>query len=79
MVLRTTDMLSPSIHEDSSRVNPSILILWHHSTSKSVAIPAATSSEPWVEVSTVFCYLDIQVMGVLFIRRTMPVTDFQVT
>ena len=45
----------------------------------SVAILAATSSDPYVDVSTVFCLLQIHKIGVLFNNISIPVTDLLVT
>ena len=43
-----------------------------------VAVLAATNSEPYVAVSTVFCFLEYQSTGVLLTKWKHPVKDFPV-
>ena len=44
----------------------------------SVAVLAATNSEPYVAVSTVACFLEYQSTGVLLTKSRHPVKDFPV-
>ena len=44
----------------------------------SVAVLAATNSEPYVAVSTVACFLEYQSTGVLLTKWRHPVKDFPV-
>ena len=44
----------------------------------SVAVLAATDSEPYVAVSTVACFLEYQSTGVLLTKWRHPVKDFPV-
>ena len=41
---------------------------------RSFAVLAATNSDPYVEVSTVFCFLEKQSIGVLLMNSMVPVT-----
>ena len=43
----------------------------------SVAVFAATNSEPYVAVSTVACFFEYQTTGVLLTKQRHPVKDFQ--
>ena len=45
----------------------------------SIAVVAATYSDPKVAVLTVACFLEYQLIGVLFIKCKMHVTDFLTT
>ena len=58
---------------------PSIRRLWQYSIINSVAILATTISDPYVEVSTVFCHFDTYRTGVLLMNNTIPVTERFVT
>jgi hypothetical protein len=64
VVFKMTDWLSPSILTGPSTSNPIIHILYLNSIAISVAILAATNSEPKVDVSTVFCILEYHRTGV---------------
>ena len=79
VVFKITLMLSPISNEVSSRGTPNILSLYLISMIISVAILAATNSEPYVDVSTVFCLLVYQMTGVLLTYSRIPVTDLHVT
>ena len=73
--LSTTLLLSPSIRAGPSGSDPIIRRRYLYSKMSSVATFAATSSDPYVEVSTVFWRLEIHFTGVLFKNRITPVTD----
>jgi hypothetical protein len=45
----------------------------------SVAILAATNSDPYDDVSTVFCRFEVHAIGVLLTKRSIPVTERRVT
>ena len=57
VVFMIMDWLSPNSTEDLSRGTPNIRSLYLKSMMDSTAILPAMSSEPYVEVSTVFCLL----------------------
>src|SRR5687767_509607 len=79
VVLMTMLILSPINNDVSSSGTPNILSLYLASMTNSTATLAATNSEPYVDVSTVFCLLVYQISGVLFTHRRIPVTDLHVT
>src|SRR5688500_8899793 len=79
VVFRITAMLSLTMVEHSSNCTPSILKQYLIAMICSMAILEATSSEPYANVSTVFCLLDTHKIGVLLRRRMMPVTDLLVS
>src|SRR5687768_14363331 len=58
---------------------PNILSIYLISTILSTPILAATNSDPYVAVSTPFCFLLNQSIGVLFNNISNPVTDLPVT
>ena len=62
-----------------STFTPIVLRTYCISSIISTAILAATSSEPYVALSTVFCLLLIHLIGVLFSRIRIPVTERLVT
>ena len=78
VVFKMTAMLSPTVTELSSKLTPSILRQYLMAMICSMVILDATSSDPYVDVSTVFCLLDTHRIGVLFRRRIIPVTDLLV-
>ena len=79
VVFKMTVMLSPTMVELSSSCTPSILRQYLMAMMCSIAILDATNSDPYVDVSTIFCLLDTHKIGVLLRRRMMPVTDHLVS
>ena len=78
VVFTTIAMLSPNNSDVSSILHPIIDKEYLRAINISTAILEAINSEPYVEDSTVFCLLDVQDMGVLFNRMSIPVTDLLV-
>jgi hypothetical protein len=78
VAFRITKLLSPNNMHGPSTSAPSICKECRYSMANSAAIRAATSSDPHVDVSTVFCLMDIQQTGVTN-KKIMPVTDLLVT
>ena len=74
MQFRTTELLSPRRRDGPSGSTPNILRVYLYSKISSVAI-AATSSDPYVDHSRVFCLWLIYLTGVLFRNNNTPVTD----
>src|SRR5210317_1818259 len=77
--LRTTLLLSPRRRAGSSGSTPIKRRVFLYSKMSSVATLVATNSEPYVEVSTVFCLCEMALTGVLFRNNNTPVTDLLVT
>ena len=63
VALVTTDLLSPNIYDLDLMGTPRYLSVYLMSISCSVAVLAATNSDPYVAVSTVACFLDYQSVG----------------
>lgn len=79
VVFRTTAMLSLSIKELGSRVDPNMLMKYFNEIIYSTAsILEAANSDPKVDNSIVFCLLEVHVIGVLSRRTNIPVTDLLV-
>ena len=64
VALVTTDLLSPNIYDLDLMGTPSYLSVYLISMICSVAVLAATNSDPYVAVSTVACFLKYQSVGV---------------
>ena len=64
VALVTTDLLSPNIYDLDLMGTPRYLSVYQRSIICSVAVLAATNSEPYVAVSTVACFLEYQSVGV---------------
>ena len=71
VALVMNDLLSPNIY--------ALVMIFPRSMISSVAILAATNSEPYVAVSTVACLLEYQSIGVVLMKCNTAVTDFPVT
>ena len=76
---KTTLSLSPNISPGPSGLTPIILNVFWCSKINSTVTLADTNSEPWVDVSTVFCLCDVHFTGVSFKNRRTPVTNCLVT
>ena len=77
--LVTTDLLSPNIYDLVMMGTNRYLSLFLRSIICSVAVLAATNSEPYVAVSTVACLFENQSVGVVLTKHNTAVTDFPVT
>ena len=64
VALVTTDLLSPNMYDYDLMGTPKYLRVYLWSIICSVAIMAATNSEPYVAVSTVACFLEYHSVGV---------------
>ena len=64
VALVTTDLLSPNIYDLDLMGTPRYLSVYLISMICSVAVLAATNSDPYVAVSTVACFLEYQSVGV---------------
>ena len=62
--LVTTDLLSPNIYGLDLMGTPRYLRVYLKSMICSVAVLAATNSDPYVVVSTFACFLEYQCIGV---------------
>ena len=76
--LVTTDLLSPNMYAFVMMGTPRYLSVCLRSMICSVAVLAATNSEPHVAVSTVACFFNV---GVVLTKSNilLAVTDFHVT
>jgi hypothetical protein len=74
VILATTDWLSINKTDGPVTAIPKSLNLPLKSITISEAIRAATSSDPYVDDSTVFCRLLYHFTGVLFTKSIIPVT-----
>ncbi len=79
VVLITTLWLSPYVMVGPLIATPSILSWYLSSVLNSVAIVAATNSNPQVELSTVFCLLLYQRMCMLLTSNKTPEADLLVS
>ena len=77
--LVTTDLLSPNIYALLIMGTPRYLSMFLRSMICSVAVLAATNSEPYVAVSTVACLFKNQSVGVVLTKCNTTVTEFPVT
>jgi hypothetical protein len=68
----TTDSLSHITEQGPSIGTPSMRSLYLRASISSIAIRSATNSAPNVELSTVFCYLEYQMMGARFRKISIP-------
>ena len=75
----TTDLLSPNICALFRKGTPRYLSVFLRSIICSVAILAATNSEPYVAVPTVACLFKNQSIGVVLTKCNTAVTNFPVT
>ena len=64
VALVTTDLLSSNIYDLDPMGTPRYLSVYLISMICSVAVLAATNSDPYVAVSTVACFLEYQSVGV---------------
>ena len=78
VALVTTDLLSPNRKDLVVMGAPRYLKVCLMSMICSVAVLAATNSEPYVAVSTVACFFEYQSTGVLLTKWRHPVKDFPV-
>ena len=76
--LVTTDLLSPNKKDLEPMGAPRYLKVCLMSMICSVAVLAATNSEPYVAVSTVACFLENQSTSVLLTKWRHPVKDLPV-
>src|SRR5210317_1506331 len=79
VVFSMTELLSPNILHGPSTSTPSILSEYRYSIASSVAILAATNSDPYELVSTVFCLFETYLTNVWLTNTIIPVTDLRVT
>ena len=79
VALMTTDLLSPNIYALFMMGTPRYLNVFLRSIVCSVAVLAATNSEPYVAVSTVACLFENQSVAVVLTKCDTAVTDFPVT
>ena len=79
VALMITDLLSPNIYALVMMGTPRYLSVFLGSMICSVAVLAATNSEPCVAVSTVACLFQYQLIGVVLMKCNTAVTDFPVT
>ena len=77
--LMNTDLLSPNIYALVMMGTPNYLSVFLRSIFCSVAVSAATNSEPYVVISTVACLFKNQSVGVVLTKCSTAVTDFPVT
>ena len=77
--LMTTELLSRNICAFVMMRTPRYLSVFLRSMICSVAVLAATKSEPYVAVSTVACLFENQSVGVVLTKCNTAVTDFPVT
>ena len=78
VALVTTDLLSPNMYALVILGTPRYLSVFLRSMISSVAVLAATNSEPYGAVSTVACLFKNQSVGVVLTKCSTPVTDFPV-
>ena len=78
VALVTTDLLSPNRKDLVVMGAPRYLKVCLMSMICSVAVLAATNSEPYVAVSTVAYFFEYQSTGVLLTKWRHPVKDFPV-
>ena len=79
VALVITDLLSPNMYALVMMGTPRYLSVFLRSMICSVALLAATNSEPYVAVSTVACLFEYQSIQVVFMKCNTAVTDFPVT
>ena len=77
--LETSDLLSPNMYALVTIRTHRYLSVFLRSMTCSVAVLAATNSEPYVAVSTVACLFENQSVGVVLTKCSTAVTDFLVT
>ena len=77
--LVTTNLLSPNMYALVMMGTPGYLSVFLRSMICSVAVLAATNSEPYVGASTVACLFENQSVGVVLTKCNTAVTDFPVT
>ena len=77
--LVTTALLSPNMYAFVMMGTPKYLSVLLRSMICSVAVLAATNSEPYVAVYTVACLFENQYVGVMSTKCNTAVTDFPVT
>ena len=77
--LMTTDLLSPNVYGLVMMGTPRYCSAFLRSIICSVALLAATHSEPYVAVSSVACLLKNQSVGVVLTNCSTAVTDLPVT
>ena len=77
--LVTTDLLSPNMYALVMMGTPRYLSVFLRCMICSVAVLAATTSEPYVAVSTVACLFENQSVEVVLTKCNTAVTDFPVT
>ena len=71
-------MLSQNIFVGPSIGMPIIQGLYHNACIISVAVFAAINSDPKVDVSTVFCRFEYQIIGAQHANNNIPVCDRRV-
>ena len=74
--LVTTDLLSPNMYALVMMGTPRYISVFQRSMICSVAVLAATNSEPYVAVSTVTCLFENESVGVVLTKCNTTVTDF---
>ena len=72
----TTDLLSRIVYALFMIGTPRYLSVFLRSMICSIAVLAATNSEPYVAVSTVACLFENQSVGVVLTKCNTAVTDF---
>ena len=72
----TTDLLSPNMYALVMTGTPRYLRVFLRSMICSVAVLAATNSEPYVAVSTVACLFENQCVWVVLTKCNTAMTDF---
>ena len=77
--LVTTDLLSPNIYALVMMGTLRYLSVFLRSVICSVAVLAATNSEPYVAVTTMACLFKNQSVGVVLTKCNTAVTNFPVT
>ena len=60
-------------------VTPRYQIVFRRSIICSTHLRSEKNSEPYVDVSTVLCFLDYQSTGVLLTKESIPVTELPVS
>ena len=75
MALVTADLLSPNIYGFDLMWTPNYLRVYLKSIISSVAVLAATKSDPYVAISTVACFLEYQSVGVWLQKWRHAVSD----
>ena len=76
--LVTTDLLSPNMYALVIMGTPRYPSVFLRSMICSVAVLAASNSEPYVAVFTVACLFEDQSVGVVLTKSNTAVTDFPV-